>query len=712
MKLIPFLTKLSLLLFCAVGLWDMTAIAAVPDLRNLQKSLQNSLVDVVYELQYDDQGKVGETIGLFCAACNEFHDADLEKLLENGHNIELNGFLVSPDKVIVPDIFVDAGAVKKLFVRFHNQEIACKVSKIYPDNGALLLQLDTSINDGKVLEWAHIKPDDQFFAYSRIREYGSWVTRLKAFPAHPEKHLIGDRLSANIPGNALIVNARGEAVAIFGNNNELVDNEQWSTPWFEWKSVSAEQFEKCINDLTSHLHKSLCPVTVYLAEPQLSRREKLQYPSEALEISSYCLAMPDGKIIMPLLATPAQHGQIEKAVMHLPQGNVNARISTVMKNFGMVQLQPEKSVDIPPVAAALENMTRVMGRMIWAVNVKAYSGTLEIKVAPDALASVMLGFRNRTFGGTLKMGYSSLIFDWDGKLLGLEVRERTFDYNRMLPMLNAVELAEMLDDPQENLPAARMSNPRNSIADLGVEYQAVTPELVQSVGLERLTGNGAEGLLVSYVYPGSTAEKIGLKAGDVLLKLILPDGGRPISLKPHEYSGETEEQFPWEELDRIPEMYFSEIPEPWKGVKNPLNAKLSAIGIGRTVTLIAVCDSKAVKKNFIVENAPVNYQTAPRCKSTALGVEVRDMTFELLRYFRMEKGTPGVIVSDVYAGSPASTAGIKPYEIITAVNEKSVHSSEEFKKALAASSGEISLSVRRLSANRVVTVKLKDGPFR
>ena len=73
--------------------------------------------------------------------------------------------------------------------------------------------------------------------------------------------------------------------------------------------------------------------------------------------------------------------------------------------------------------------------------------------------------------------------------------------------------------------------------------------------------------------------------------------------------------------------------------------------------------------------------------------------------------TPGVIVSEVFAGRPASVAGLRPFEIVTAVDDQVINNVEDFKKAIAGKS-EVRLSVRRLAANRVVTVKPAMGPRR
>jgi serine protease Do len=51
-------------------------------------------------------------------------------------------------------------------------------------------------------------------------------------------------------------------------------------------------------------------------------------------------------------------------------------------------------------------------------------------------------------------------------------------------------------------------------SDLGLTVQPVTPDIAQTLGLER-----AEGLVVSSVKPGSAAEEAGLRSGDVITQV-------------------------------------------------------------------------------------------------------------------------------------------------------------------------------------------------
>ena len=51
-----------------------------------------------------------------------------------------------------------------------------------------------------------------------------------------------------------------------------------------------------------------------------------------------------------------------------------------------------------------------------------------------------------------------------------------------------------------------------------------------------------------------------------------------------------------------------------------------------------------------------------------------------------------------------SIAGLKPYEIITAVDDQAVHTVDEFAQAIAAE-GELVFSVKRMMQGRAVKVK-------
>jgi len=64
-----------------------------------------------------------------------------------------------------------------------------------------------------------------------------------------------------------------------------------------------------------------------------------------------------------------------------------------------------------------------------------------------------------------------------------------------------------------------------------------------------------------------------------------------------------------------------------------------------------------------------------------LGLTVRSMTKDLAEQFGVEK-IDGLIVIEVESGSPAERKGLRPGDIITEVNQRSVTSPKLFRDAL------------------------------
>jgi serine protease Do len=65
-----------------------------------------------------------------------------------------------------------------------------------------------------------------------------------------------------------------------------------------------------------------------------------------------------------------------------------------------------------------------------------------------------------------------------------------------------------------------------------------------------------------------------------------------------------------------------------------------------------------------------------------LGVGIQDLTPELREYYNI-KGKKGVLVTQVYEGDPAYKSGIKPRDVIIAVDGKTVSSSRELSRIIA-----------------------------
>lgn len=171
---------------------------------------------------------------------------------------------------------------------------------------------------------------------------------------------------------------------------------------------------------------------------------------------------------------------------------------------------------------------------------------------------------------------------------------------------------------------------------LGVLIQKVTPEIAESLGMDR-----ARGALVANVSKDGPAEKAGVKVGDVIIEF---DG------KEVKDSGELPIIVARTPVDRRVRM---------KVLRDKKEVQLS-VNVGE------------LKDEEIVASAP---------EKGELGMTVQRLTPQIAESLGLEK-TEGVVVSAVDPGSAADEAGIRRGDVILEVDRKPIRSLEEYKSAL------------------------------
>src|SRR6266540_5289344 len=195
---------------------------------------------------------------------------------------------------------------------------------------------------------------------------------------------------------------------------------------------------------------------------------------------------------------------------------------------------------------------------------------------------------------------------------------------------------------------------------LGVTVQPVDQALAENFGLK-----GPSGALVSSVQKGSPAAKAGIEAGDVILKF----NGTPINR-----SGD------------LPPMISSLKPgskvtlDIWRnGSPKQLTATIGAI---KDRTIADARDKESLGK-------------------AKLGIAVRPLSADEKRSTDLDHG---LVVQDV-AGA-AERAGVRPGDVIVAVNNTPVKSVEELKSAIDKSGKTVALLVQRNDARIFIPVTL------
>ncbi|MFN2361462.1 MAG: DegQ family serine endoprotease [Marinobacter sp.] len=201
---------------------------------------------------------------------------------------------------------------------------------------------------------------------------------------------------------------------------------------------------------------------------------------------------------------------------------------------------------------------------------------------------------------------------------------------------------------------------------LGVLIQEVNRDLAESFGLKR-----PRGALVAEVMSGSPAEKAGLKAGDIVL----------------EYEGE--------------EVTLSSDLPPMVG-RTPIGdtASMKVMREGKQIS-VDVEIGKLPEEGEERASAPTTGDSGP--SSAPLGMTVEPLPDDV----RDSLGISGGVLVSELAQGPALNAGIRPRDVITELNRRSVNSVEDFREAVAALPESSAVSVRVVRQGRAIYLVMK-----
>jgi serine protease Do len=192
-----------------------------------------------------------------------------------------------------------------------------------------------------------------------------------------------------------------------------------------------------------------------------------------------------------------------------------------------------------------------------------------------------------------------------------------------------------------------------------------------------------KGALVSQVNPNTPAEKVGIKAGDIIIR----------------YNGV--------EINR-----FNELP-----------VKVSTTPPGSKVTLEVIREGKPLTFTLTLAELPENLEgeQAPSeggeepgeerepGSIRVLGMTIRPLSTEERQEYKLPQG--GLIVVQVEEGSPAQKAQIQPGDLLLEANRTPLRTPDDLRRVLAQAKGRgasaLVLYVRRGDQNRFVGVEIQ-----
>jgi serine protease Do len=159
--------------------------------------------------------------------------------------------------------------------------------------------------------------------------------------------------------------------------------------------------------------------------------------------------------------------------------------------------------------------------------VRGFIGTTVQKITPEIAESLGLKQNNGALiADVVKGGPAERAGIKTGDIIVELDRKEIKDSSDLPPMVaritpgTTVQLKVVRDGKQLSLPLTVGEMKENEFVaagqegDLGLAVQPVTPEIAQSLGLDR-----AEGLVVTEVNPGSAADEAGLRSGDVITQV-------------------------------------------------------------------------------------------------------------------------------------------------------------------------------------------------
>lgn len=685
------------------------------------ESLRPAIVRVEYGLQYD-KGEAPAAAGWVrrCPNCGQYHVDDTAQRVAEERPLEVGGFLLSPNRVIAPDVLIHPRFVKGITVRSGDQTRSARIAAYARDQKAVLLDLAEPLPDAKPLVFDE-KVAPPYLGLTVSQENGTWAIGIQPVSMRVTLAEAGWRFAA-VPSNCLILGTSGKAVGM-SMCDEVPLDDSWKGSPAGWPTLDAEALARSLDTVGKRCDQALPRVSLQFRSPRNKPENRWSYRSysddeddpSATRREVLGLLLDDRMVLVLAELRPKTTARLEQVLVHAGDGGpVPAQFVCSLADFGGFLAAMER-----PLPAAMpvadQPILGLRNRLLLSAQVSVKGEQRSAYYQHARISSFEHGWHGRPYPSLTTDVAGVFLFDPEGKLLALPISRRKkvtvreeWDNNR--PLLTPVAyLAAAVADAQRradptNIPLTEEQE--NRLAWMGVELQPLTKELARLNKVSDMTRDGETGALVTFVYPDSPAARAGIEAGHVLLRLHTPDQPRPLEVKvENERMGM--DSFPWDQLDAadLSAELLAQLPTPWPSAANSFTTALTELGFGTKYRADFWHEGKLVSKDFEVVQSPPHFDSAPRFKCEPLGLTVRDLTYEVRRHFQMEAAEPGVVISKLEPGSKAAVAGILPYERITQVNDAPVASVKEFEKAVA-TGGEIRLSVKRQTQGRIVKITL------
>jgi hypothetical protein len=676
-----------------------------------KKAIGDSAVTVLYYLQYDD-GDAPTGSNRDYNRSSSGHDW-AGTAISDERPVHASGFLVAKDLVLASDLMIEPRFVKRIEVVAAGKTYAAVPERFALDNSSLVLKLSEPAIGARPLAFKKNAKRPYFFA-GFYDDQGQQSMFLSPMSENEFIDRTGKRfIRATSP--TIIVTADGTPVGA-ALSDRLWEGGDWQGSPLDWPAVSASQYDDKAEAVRKIAAAGLLQVTINM-RVQTSRRASTEYDAEEAatepEIDAVGLLYAPNRVLVLEEMTRRKTALIESMTLACGDKSVSLKVEGALEKYGAILASFEGEL---PGATPLQfddtGAAAKVGQLFIGDDLSYDKGARDERLSRAHITARGQGFLDLVWPKSSPES-SQFLFTLDGKLAALPLsrrdaitmESRNYRQSRDSVLMPGDRLADMLARPAECVdanykPLSEQDTKR--FVWLGIEMQEISHDLAKAKGAALATKGGSVGGLITYVYKGSPAERAGVKAGDIIVRFTIPGQTEPVDIQLGE---QRDFDFPWSKLDQVPDVYFDRIPRPWPSQNNELAHVLTEVGAGKTVTALFVAGGGPKSIDFTLEMTPPDFATAESYENKAAGLTVKDATYEVRHYFKMSDTDPGVVAAEIEPGSKTSVAGVKPCEIITAVNGKPVHNVAEFKSEIE-KGGDVELTVKRMSQSRVAKMTL------
>ncbi len=555
--------------------------------------IHRSVVVVEHTFRYD-KGEAPEVdvIGLPYRSARGEIEADWSSLIKQERPAERLGFVIATDLVLTVDPLVHTRFLDRIEVRDGNRRIGAQVEAYATAENAVLLRLDDPLTHAEPLA-LNTESEGPFKAISGRSGNGRWWLQVRPINNQTLIGLPGPRYDV-VPWPSLIVSADGSPISASFDGGLEVDG-SWKRAPLDWEWVSVTEFNSTLARIGDIADTALPRIEMRFRSPSNSSPtggygygSYPGYDETVTDWNGTGVLLDASRVLVLASLEPKVTARLETIRVHLPDGRtVAATFDGSLRDYAAIVVTLEEST---PGAAILSTKTLhdIEDALLVRSQVRLLGETRSSYQWQARLARMTRGYHNRLLGyfgdvsagsietGDGQEGPMSFLFGLDGQLLALPlvVREKVTNQNDWggwsradyeSTVLAASDLTEILAPGDEiydpdNRPLSE--HEENRLAWLGVELQAMDPDLARFNNVVDLTTGGSTGGIVTYVYDDSPAKRAGLQVGDILLRLHIEGQPRPLEVQVNPFDMGWGAQF-LEALDRIDPEMFEQIPPPW-----------------------------------------------------------------------------------------------------------------------------------------------------